>query len=155
MSFRTILTQLLAALSVAVTASAPASPPQPNELGARFTVLSKGATSTIEIRLSPKAAFESVRVEAASGVGSITPPCAFAQVEAGQSYSCRVDVTPKAGESALTLNVVGEKAAEAGHARVVEVRHFTLATGQAATTHAASTKPVPGLALTPGQSSTK
>ena len=132
-----------------------ADPPQANDLGAVFTVVSSGTTPTVEIRLRPKLAFETVRVEAASGVASIAPPCAFAQVEVGGDYVCRVNVTPKANEASLTLNVVGERAQEAGKARVVEVRHFTLATGQAATAHAASTKPTPGLTLTPGQSSTK
>jgi hypothetical protein len=145
----------LLAVATALPIALLASPPQPNELGTAFTVIAKGATSTIEITLNPKAAFESVRVEAASGVGSVTPPCAFAKVEAGGSYSCRVNVTPKTGESALTLNVVGEKPAEAGKARVVEVTHFTLATGNAATAHPASRAPTPGLTLTPGQSSTK
>jgi hypothetical protein len=133
---------------------APADPPQANDLGAVFRVVSKGTTSTVEIRLTPRTAFEAVRVEAASGVASITPPCAFAQVEAGGSYVCRVDVVPKAGESSLTLNVVGEKG-EAGKARVVEVRHFTLGTGQPGKVNAAAAKPVPGLALIPGQGSAK
>ena len=132
-----------------------ADPPQANDLGAVFTVVERGAVSTVEVRLKPKMAFEAVRVVAASGVASITPPCAFAQVEVGGDYVCRVSVTPKAGESSLTLNVVGERAAESGKARVVEVRHFTLGTGQAATARPASTKPTPGLSLTPGQSSTK
>jgi hypothetical protein len=132
-----------------------ADPPQANDLGAVFTVVSRGPSSTVEIRLQPKAAFEAVRVEAASGVASITPPCAFAQVEVGGDYVCRVDITPKAGEASLTLNVVGERAAEAGKARVVEVRHFTLGTGQAATAHAASAKPTPGLSMTPAPSSTR
>ena len=145
----------LLAVATALPIALLASPPQPNELGTVFTVIAKGATSTIEITLSPKAAFESVRVEAASGVGSVTPPCAFAKVEAGGSYSCRVNVTPKTGESALTLNVVGEKPAEAGRARVVEVTHFTLATGQPRRSTGIDDARTAGLTLTPGQSSTK
>ena len=148
---RNILTRLAVAAAVVVPAAALADPPQANDLGVVFKLLSKGATSTVEISLNPRTAFDAVRVEAASGVASITPPCAFAQLEAGGSYVCRVDVVPKAGESSLTLNVVGEKG-ESGRARVVEVRHFTLATGQATTTHAAAKTPTPGLTLTPGQS---
>jgi hypothetical protein len=147
-------TSLALAAALVLPGLALADPPQANDLGAVFTVISKGATPTVEIRLNPQTAFEAVRVEAASGVQSITPPCAFAQVQVGGSYVCRVDVVPKAGESSLTLNVVGEKG-EPGKAKVVEVRHFTLATGQAATVHGASVKPTPGLSLTPGQSSTR
>ena len=154
MHARNTLKHLLAAAALVLPCAVPASPPERNSLGAVFTVISKGATSTIEVRLHPKSAFENVRVEAASGVATVTP-CAFAQVEAGGSYSCRVDVTTKAGDSAFTLNVVGEKPVEAGKARVVEVRHFTLATGKATTVQAASKKPTPGLTLTPGSDSTK
>jgi hypothetical protein len=146
---------LVAGVVLGLSHSAFADPPQANDLGAVFTVVSKGPTSTVEIRLKPKMAFEAVRVEAASGVASITPPCAFAQVEPGGDYVCRVNVTPKSGEASLTLNVVGERAAETGKARVVEVRHFTLGTGQATTVHTESGKPTPGLTLTPGQSSTR
>jgi hypothetical protein len=150
-----IIVKAILAVSALLPCAVLADPPQANDLGAVFTVVSTGAISTVEIRLKPRMAFAEVRVEAASGVASITPPCAFAQVEPGGDYVCRVNVTPKPGEGSLTVNVVGERAAEAGKAQVVEVRHFTLATGQAATAHAASTKPTPGLSLTPGQNSTK
>ena len=56
-----------------------ASPPMHNSMGARFRVVSRGPTSTIEITLSPRAAFDTVTVEAGSGVASLTP-CAFTAV---------------------------------------------------------------------------
>jgi hypothetical protein len=143
---KTSRTSLALAAALVLPGLALADPPQADDLGAVFKVISKGATPTVEIRLTPKTAFEAVRVEAASGVQSITPPCAFAQVQVGGSYVCRVDVVPKAGESSLTLNVVGEKG-EPGKAKVVEARHFTLGTGRA-TVKAASVTPTPGLSLT-------
>ncbi|MGH8133919.1 MAG: hypothetical protein ACRETP_11935 [Steroidobacteraceae bacterium] len=91
-----------------------------------------------------------VRIEAASGVGSLTPPCSFTAVVIGGSYVCRVNVSPKAGEASLTVNVVGEKTVDPERPRVVEVNHFTLATpGFTAPAVKRSSKPTPGLVLTP------
>ncbi len=148
-----------------VTAAALASPPTQNSMGAKFKVISKGATSTIEIRLEPQAAFDTVRVEAASGVGSLTPACAFSAVVPGGSYSCQVQVSAAEGAAALTLNVVGEKTVDPQKPRLVEVRHFTLdVPGSAAPTVTPSAKsatrltsggllvpdkPTPGAILTP------
>ena len=153
MRWKTLSTSLAVAAALVLPGLSLADPPQANDLGALFKVISKAATTTVEIRLKPATAFEAVRVEAASGVASITPPCAFAQVQVGGSYVCQVDVVPKAGEFSLTLNVVGEKG-EPGKAKVVEVRHFTLGTGQATTAHAASA-PTPGLTLTQDANSRK
>ena len=142
-----------------------ASPPQQNSLGAQFRVLSQGASSVVEIRLQPKAAFDSVRVEAASGVASVTP-CTFTAVTPGQSYSCQVSVSAQQGAPSLTLNLIGEKAVAADRPGIVEVSHFTLATATAPAAPAAlrsdksaprtaptaltaPDQPTPGLILTP------
>jgi hypothetical protein len=114
------------AAGLLLTAAALASPPMQNSMGAKFKVISKGATSTIEIRLEPQAGFDTVRVEAASGVGSLTPSCAFSAVVPGGSYSCQVHVSAAEGAAALTLNVVAEKTLDPRKPRLVEVRHFTL-----------------------------
>jgi hypothetical protein len=148
-----------------LTAAALASPPVQNSMGAKFNVISKGATSTIEIRLQPQAAFDSVRVEAASGVGSLTPSCAFSAVVPGGAYSCQVHVSAAEGAAAVTLNVVGEKTLDPQKPRMVEVRHFTLAVPGSAAPAAAPAaksasrptseglfvpdKPTPGAILTP------
>ena len=71
-------------------------------------------------KLKPKLSFDTVRVEAASGVGSMTPPCSFSAIQVGGSYVCRVDVSHKAGEASLTLNVVGERTTDPANPRVVE-----------------------------------
>ena len=155
-----------AGLALLAAGAAVASPPTHNSLGATFKVVSKGAISTIEIRLSPKAAFDSVRVEAASGIGSLSPACAFSDVVAGGAYSCQVNVSAAEGAGSLTLNVVGERTVDPQRPRVVEVGHFTLATDGAVaapklkrsaksavrpTSDALLTpdKPAPGAILTP------
>ena len=141
-----------AALGLALASVALATPPSHNGLGATFTIVSKGETSIIEIRLKPRSSFDTVRVEPASGVGSLTPPCSFSAVVVGGSYVCRVSVSHKAGEASLTLNVVGEKATDPQKPRVVEISHFTLANGAfTATAVPRSNRPAPGLLLTPPQ----
>lgn len=103
-----------------------ASPPMHNSMGARFKIVSKGPTSSIEITLKPLVPFDTVRVEAGSGVASLTP-CSFTAVVPGSSYTCRVDVSQKPDQASLTLNVVGERVTDPAKPRFVEVRHFTLA----------------------------
>jgi hypothetical protein len=119
-----------ATLSVALASVGLATPPSLNAMGATFKVISKGQTSTIEIRLRPRTAFDTVRVEAASGVGSLTPPCSFTAVVVGGSYSCQVNVSHKAEASSLTLNVVAERTVDAQTPRLVQVSHFTLANAE-------------------------
>jgi len=154
-----------AGVALLVTGVALASPPVHNSLGATFRVVSKGATSIIEIRLKPKAPFDSVRVEAASGVGTLAPPCAFSDVVPGGSYSCQVNVSAKQGAASLTLNLVGEKTVDPEKPRIVEVSHFTLATSNvpapavrrsdksaarpASQQFVTPDRPTPGLVLTP------
>jgi hypothetical protein len=115
----------LAALAVgAATASVPTS----NDLGVRFKVLKSGPTTTVEIRMTPRRDFDSVTVEAASGVASLAPTCGFANVRvvAGGSYLCRVDVTGKSSEAAMTLNVVARRAVPGGTVPVTEVHHLSV-----------------------------
>ena len=145
-----------AAISVVLASVALATPPTHNALGATFKVISRGPTSIIEIRLKPRTSFDTVRVEAASGVGSLTPPCSFTEVVAGGSYACQVSVSHKTAEASLTLNVVGEKTVDSRKPRLVEVSHFTLANAAFVTPAVKRTnKPTPSLILTPAQNTTK
>jgi hypothetical protein len=107
---------------------ATASQPMSNDLGVRFKVLKSGPTASVEIRIAPKRDFESVTIEAASGVATLSPSCAFAnmKVVAGGSYACRVDVTGKASEPAMTLNVVARRAVSGGAVPVTEVHHLSV-----------------------------
>ena len=113
-------------LAIITTTSAFASPPSRNNLGAKFTVLSKGVSSTVQITLRPKTSFDTVTVEAGSGATGITPPCTFADVVRGGTYECSVQVTQKASEASLTLNVVGQRVVNTAKPKLVEVSHFTL-----------------------------
>ncbi len=145
-----------ALMSAALAGSASATPPTRNDLGSTFKLISTGQTSTIEIRLKPKTSFDSVSVEAASGVGSLTPPCSFAAVVVGGSYVCRVHVTHQPGTPSLTVNVVGERTVDPAKPRVLEVRHFTLASpGFVAPAARKAEQVTPGLKLTPRQEGSK
>jgi len=127
-----------------------ASPPSRNTLGATFRVITSGPSSIVEITLRPSAAWDTVRVEAASGVGALTPPCSFSAVAAGGSYACRVSVSHKAGEASLTLNVVGLRAVDPAKPRLVEISHFTLPNAAfIAPAARKSTRPISGLISTP------
>lgn len=108
--------------------TATASVPTSNELGVRFKVLKAGPTATIEIRMTPRRDFDSVTVEAASGVASLIPSCGFTNltVVAGGSYVCKVEVTGKPAEAAMTLNVIARRAVAGGTVPVVEVHHLTV-----------------------------
>jgi len=103
-----------------------ASPSTPNSLGTVFAVVSKGPTSTIEITLHPTAPFDSVKVEAGSGVATLTPPCAFSRVATGGNYVCRVNVTQAAQDASLSLNVIGQRIADPAKPPIVEISHFTI-----------------------------
>jgi hypothetical protein len=128
-----------------------ASPPSHNTLRATFHVVSFGPSSIVEVKLRPTEAWDTVRVEAASGVGALTPPCSFSAVVAGGSYVCRVSVSPKAGEASFTLSVVGQRAVDPAKPRLVEVSHFTLPNRAfVAPGVTKSPKPTPGLISTPG-----
>jgi hypothetical protein len=147
------LLKAVSSLSLVLVGVSLATPPTHNEMGATFRVISKGQTNTIEITLKPKTFFDTVRAEAASGAGSLTPPCSFTTVVVGGSYSCEVNVSHKAGEASLTLNVVGEKTLDREKPRLVEISHFTLANAAyvapapAHNTHL--NKATPSLTLTP------
>jgi hypothetical protein len=108
--------------------AASASVPSSNELGVRFKILRTGATATIEIRMTPRRDFDTVAVEAGSGVASLTPPCAFTDVRAGGggTYVCQLDVTGKPSEAAMTLNVIARRAVPGGSVPVMEVHHLSL-----------------------------
>ncbi len=108
--------------------AASASVPTSNELGVRFKVLRSGATATIEIRMTPRRDFDAVAVEAASGVASLTPSCAFTNVKvvAGGSYVCKVDITGLPTEAAMTLNVIARRSVPGGTVPVMEVHHLSL-----------------------------
>ncbi len=150
------LLKAAAGISVVLASVALATPPTHNALGATFKVISRGQTSTIEIRLKPRTSFDTVRVEAASGVGSLTPPCSFTAVVVGGSYACQVSVSHRIGEASLTLNVVGEKTVDPERPRLVEVSHFTLANAAFVTPAVKRLhKPTPSLILTPAQDTTK
>ncbi len=124
--------------------AATASEPMSNDLGVQFKVLKMGPTASVEIRMTPRRDFDSVTVEAASGVASLSPPCAFTRVIAGAggSYVCRMDVTGKPSEAAMTLNVLARRAVPGGTVPVMEVHHlsvrnsaFTRSQKSAATSH--------------------
>lgn len=134
-----------AALALLAASWVAATPPARNDLGTSFRIIARGPTSTIEIRLSPRQAFERVDVEAGSGVASLSPPCSFSNVSGGGSYICRVDVTAKASDPAMTVNVVGHRAGETGKPGHFEVRHVTLINpAYVRPQPKAASKPVPG-----------
>ena len=85
---------------------------------------------TVEVRITPRRDFDSVIVEAASGVASFTPSCGFSNmaVGAGGSYVCRVDLTGKPSEAAMTLNAVARRAAPGGGLPVLEIHYFSIKT---------------------------
>ena len=102
--------------------------PTSNELGIRFKVLNSGPTSTVEIRVAPRRDFDSVSVEAASGVASMTAPCGFTKGKliAGGSYVCRVQIAGKPSEAAMTINVVARREVLGGPVPVMEVHHLSV-----------------------------
>jgi hypothetical protein len=146
---RTLVATAGLALIFATVASA--SPPTHNTLGAGFKVISKSQTgSTIEIRLKPKVPFDTVAVEAGSGVGSLTSPCSFSDLVVGQSYVCQVSMTPRSDAASATLNVVGQRTVDPARPRVVEVHHFTVANPDfVAPAAKGANRPVPSLISTP------
>lgn len=106
--------------------SAMASPPTHNQLGYAYKILNSGAAMTVEITLKPKRSFDSVAVQAGSGVASISPDCSFAGVTEGGSYVCRFEVTGKPTDAAMTVNIVAQST-PAPHALLhAEVHHLTL-----------------------------
>jgi len=116
-----------AALWLAANAAL-ATVPNSNELGVQFKVLKSGATATVEIRITPRRDFDSVAIEAASGVTSLTPSCAFTKVAvvAGGSYVCQVNVAGMPSEAAMTLNVVARRAVPGSTVPVMEVHHLSI-----------------------------
>jgi hypothetical protein len=121
------MTRILLSLSLMLlVGSAMASPPTRNELGYTHKILSRGATITVEITLKPKRSFDSVSVQAGSGVGSISPDCSFAGVTVGGSYVCRFDVTGKPTDAAMTVNVVAESRPSTHGLVQTEIHHLTM-----------------------------
>ena len=115
----------IAAISLAIGATS-ASVPTSNEVGVRFKVITPGPTVVVEIRLTPRRSFDTVSVEAASGVASLAPPCAFTHVVAGGSYVCRVDLTGKPSDPAMTLNVVAQSVSPGGGLPETEIHHLSV-----------------------------
>ncbi|HWS68813.1 MAG TPA: hypothetical protein VN325_39080 [Steroidobacteraceae bacterium] len=112
--------------SILLAGSAIASPPTHNQLGYAHKIIRSGATMTVEITLKPKRSFDSVSVQAGSGVASISPDCSFIGVTVGGSYVCRFDVTGKPTDAAMTVNIVAEST-PAPHALVhAEIHHLTM-----------------------------
>jgi hypothetical protein len=139
-----------AALALLAASWVAATPPARNDLGTTFSVISRGPTSTIEIRLSPRRSFDRVDVEAGSGVASLSPPCSFSNVVVDGSYLCRIDATAKASDAAMTVNVVGHRAGEAGKPGHFEVGHFTLINpAYVRSKSKPASKPVPGFVTSP------
>ena len=150
MNVQNAIRHVIAGMFLVVAGVASATPPTQNALGSTFKVISKGQTSTVEISLKPTSSFDTVRVEGASGVESLTPPCSFSSVVVGGSYVCQVNVTHKAGEASLTLNVVGLKTIDPAKPKLVEVDHFTIDNADfVAPSAKPSNKPRPSLKLTP------
>jgi hypothetical protein len=103
-----------------------ASPPTINELGFSYTIVARGPTMTVDIRLKPTRSFDTVKVEAASGVASLTSTCGFSSVAAGGSYVCRVDVAGKPSDAAMTINIVAQQALPGGPIPHTEIQHLSL-----------------------------
>jgi hypothetical protein len=118
---RTIAAMLL---TLTLAAGATASPPLHDDLGLSHKVISVNPL-TVEITLRPKRLFDSVAVEAASGVATLTPACAFSAVTEGGSYSCRFELTGNSTDAAMTVNVVAQHLASANAQALVEVHHLT------------------------------
>jgi hypothetical protein len=116
------ITAMLLALTLA--ASATASPPHHDDLGLSYRVISVNPLS-VEITLRPKGLFDSVAVEAASGVESLAPACAFSAVTEGGTYSCRFEVTGNSGDAAVTVNVAAQLLPSAGAQPLLEIHHLT------------------------------
>jgi hypothetical protein len=152
MNVQYVIRYVIAGMFLVLASVASATPPSQNALGTTFKLVSKGQTNTVEISLKPTTSFDTVSVEGASGVESLTPPCSFSSVVVGGSYVCRVNVTQKAGEASFTLNVVGIKTLDPAKPRLVEVSHFTIANADfVAPKSKQSKKPTPGLVLSPGK----
>ena len=137
-------------LAVLCGASAGASPPTRNELGARFALVTHGSAKVIDIRLLPTTAFDTVHVEAGSGAASVAPACVFTSVSAGTAYHCQVTAVHQGGVATLSIKVVGEKAPDPDKPKVFEISHFTVP-NEAYVPPPAAKKPraSPNLLLTP------
>jgi len=120
-------------------AAAYASTPTTNDVGFSYKILSSGPPVTVEIRLKPRHSYESVAVEAGSGVATMTP-CAFSTVLASHSYVCRVTVTGKPGDAAMTLNLVARHTVAGGALPETEIHHISV-------TNAAYVPPAKGKAV--------
>ncbi len=151
-----VLRATAAGMLALIAGTVSATPPSHTSLGATFKIVSEGRDNIIEIRLRPTASFDTVDVEAGSGVQSFTPPCAFSAVEAGGAYSCQVSVAAKRKHPSFTLNVIGTKAVDPEKPRIVEVHHFTVPNAQFAPPSATrSRQPIPSLVTSPSKDNTK
>jgi hypothetical protein len=110
------------------TSAAMASVPNSNQLGVKFKVLKAGPNVTVEIRMMPRRDFDSVTVEAASGVAALTTTCAFTNVAvaAGGTYVCQVNFTGKPTAAAMTFNVIAHREVPGGGVPVMEVHHLSV-----------------------------
>lgn len=115
-----------AAFVLLAIGTASATVPTANDLGFRYKIVTSGPMTAIEIRLKPHRSFDAVSVEAASGVASLSPPCAFSVLVAGGSYVCRVDVTGKPSDAAMTLNVVARRANPGSALPSTEIHHVSV-----------------------------
>jgi hypothetical protein len=113
-------------VSTLLVGSAMASTATHNQLGYAHKIVNSGTTMTVEIRLKPKRSFDTVSVQAGSGVASISPECAFTGLAAGGSYVCRIDVTGKSTDAAMTVNIVAESRPAPNALVETEVHHLTM-----------------------------
>jgi hypothetical protein len=121
-----VASRALFVAALLATASASATPPDRDALGARFTVVSTGPVTTVDVRLVPRTSFSTVTVERGSGAASISPACTFQAVVPGGSYVCRVNVTAIASEPSFTLNVVGTVEGPSGSIPRTQVANLTV-----------------------------
>jgi hypothetical protein len=118
---RTITAMLL---DLTLATNAAASPPGHDDLGLSHKVISVNPL-TVEITLRPKRLFDGVVVEAASGVATMGPACAFSAVTEGGVYSCRFEVTGNSTDAAMTVNVVAQHLPSANSQALLEIHHLT------------------------------
>jgi len=113
-----------ALLALAFGAGAAASPPSHDELGFSHKVIS-ASPLTVEITLRPKRLFDSVAVEAGSGVAAVAPGCAFSAVTEGGIYVCRFELTGNSADPAMTVNIIAQHLPAANAQALLEIHHLT------------------------------
>jgi hypothetical protein len=144
------------AVGIALLGASPvfATPPSNDHLAATFEILSTGPSIDMEIELRPTEPFDTVTVEAASGVASLNPACSFNDVVKGGSYVCRINVAGTSTDAALTINVVGQRALGPAKPSFVEVSNFTMVNPSFVPSKTnTSTMQAPTLISSPGRTS--